>query len=79
MASPSLKESLDPMNKGKINKYEIKRGMILVSKRSRDYQIEVQRKDGRRWKVAKLTDRTGVYNGSHTMTQITIWKNFDPV
>ena len=67
------------MNKGAILRYEIKKGMILISKRNRDYQIEVQRRDGRRWKVAKLTSKTGVYNGSHTMTPITIWKNFDTV
>lgn len=62
-----------------MTRFEVEKGMILRSKRNPDYQIEVVRRKDRRWQVRKLTERTGVYNGTHTMSQITIWKNFDPV
>ena len=60
-------------------RFPFRKGMILISKRNPDYQIELLRQDGMRWKCRKLTKRTGVYNGSHTMSHITLWKNFDPI
>ncbi len=62
-----------------MNRFEIKKGMILRSFKNAEYQIEVVRKKDMRWQCRKLTTKTGVYNGTHSMSQITLWKNFEPV
>lgn len=56
--------------------WNIQRGQIWKSK-TNDMQVEVQRSEGGSlWKVRKLTNKTGKYNGSHTLTVYTLTKGF---
>lgn len=57
-------------------KTPIKRNQIWKHSAS-DFQILVAGKKGRKWNCKVLTERPGVFNGSHTMSQITIWKKFE--
>lgn len=58
------------------NKPPIKKGQIWASTKG-DSQYEVVSKDGFKWKLRKLTNRPGVYHGTHTMTPYTIWGNYE--
>lgn len=42
-----------------------------------DAQFEVVRQEGVKWQMRKLTHRTGVYHGTHTMHARTIWANYE--
>lgn len=54
----------------------IARGQIWLSKRGGN-QVEIYCKvGGFRWKVKKLTDKVGVYNGTHTLTLRTLERGF---
>lgn len=59
-----------------MNQVAIKRNQIWKNKRS-DFQILVAGKKGRKWNCKVLTNKPGVFNGSHTMADITLWKKFD--
>lgn len=55
---------------------EIRKGQIWQATRS-DMQILIHSRVGHhRWKAKKLTNRTGVYNGTHTLSDRTILKEF---
>ena len=61
-----------------IKEIEIERGQIWQSKGTSGMQVLVHRKvGGGRWKVKKLTNKTGVYNGTHTLTIYTLAKGFE--
>lgn len=60
----------------KLLKIPIKAHQIWKNKRN-STQIFINRKKGMRWQVKMLTDKTDVYAGTHTMSEITIWKKFD--
>lgn len=54
----------------------IKPHQVWKSKIS-DFQIYISRKKGEKWETKVLTDKPDVYNGTHTMSPITIWKKFE--
>lgn len=56
----------------------IKRNQIWKNKVS-GFQLMVSSKKGVKWKCKVLTDKHDVYNGTHTMSQFTIWKKFELV
>lgn len=56
----------------------IKRNQIWENKVS-GFQLMVYSKKGVKWKCKVLTDRHDVFNGTHTMSQFTLWKKFELV
>lgn len=55
---------------------DIRRNQIWKSKQN-DMQVIIERKKGGcYWRVKKLTERAGVYNGVHTLNEITLRKAF---
>lgn len=55
---------------------KIKCNQVWKNKRS-SFQILITHKRGDKWEAKVLTDKTDFYNGTHTMSQYTIWKKFD--
>jgi hypothetical protein len=60
-----------------MRRWPIKRNQILKSL-GHNYFIIVSKKTNRdKWKVKVLTEKTNVFAGTHTMSEITLWKNFE--
>lgn len=57
-------------------KTTIKKGQIWQQK-GHSLQVEVIRRKDFRWQCRILTDRTGVYAGTHTMTPYTLWSKYE--
>jgi hypothetical protein len=41
--------------------------------------VEIFGKAGEKWKARVLTEKPGVYNGSHKLATFTIWKYYEKV
>lgn len=59
-----------------MNRTPIKVNQIWRNRVS-NFQILVAGKKGVKWNCKVLTEKPDVYNGSHTMSQWTIWKKFE--
>lgn len=57
-------------------KMKVKIGQIYKSIHS-DMQVVVKGKSNDKWKTAILTNKPGVYNGSHTLSNYTIKHKFE--
>lgn len=58
----------------------IKVNQIYKHKKTSDYQVEIIGKSRRdKWKARILTNKPGVYNGSHTLSAFTIKRQFELV
>lgn len=55
----------------------IRINQIYKSRLNRDYRIVVTGKKDAKWLCKVLTDRHGVYNGSHRMAERTLDKRFE--
>lgn len=53
----------------------IKKGQIYKAKKSNS-QVEIGGKKGGKWLAKVLTDKPGVYNGSHRLAERTLNKQF---
>jgi hypothetical protein len=59
-----------------MNHQPIKRGQVW-KQIGHDFQIVVTGKSGGKWKCKVLTDRPGVFNGTHSMVEFTFWKKYE--
>jgi hypothetical protein len=59
-----------------MGKTPIKRGQIWKQKGTSMY-VQIIGTSGGKWKTKVLSDKLGVYKGSHTMTQQTIWSRYE--
>ena len=55
---------------------KIKKGQIWIN-RFNGAQVLIAGKSGVKWKAKVLTDRAGVFNGSHTFNQRVLWDKFE--
>jgi hypothetical protein len=56
---------------------DIHKGQIWASRRSDSQVLIHQKVGGFQWKVKVLTNKTGVFNGTHTLTEHTLRKGFE--
>jgi hypothetical protein len=54
---------------------KIKIGQVYRSRRSPQL-VEIVRKKGGKWQARVLTDKHKVYNGTHTLAELTLEKDF---
>lgn len=61
-----------------MEKVQIKLNQVWKSKLS-SFQIVIsgKAKESHKWKTKVLTEKPGVFAGSHTMSEHTLWKKFD--
>lgn len=57
--------------------HSVKKGQIWRSKGREDLQIEICGKTRDKWRTRILTNKPGVYHGSHTMSDYTLYKRFN--
>lgn len=54
----------------------IRKGQIWQSKTKDNIQLEICGKKRDKWLTKVLTNKPGVYNGTHTMADYTLYKKF---
>lgn len=57
-----------------MKKLRIAKGQVWKSKSN---TILISGKKGGKWLAKVLTSKPDIYNGSHCMSETTIWKNFE--
>lgn len=55
----------------------IKKGQIWQHRINRKQILIFQKKHSHLWKAKVLTDKTNIYAGTHTMTTIALYKDFE--